>query len=1684
MGCKRVGRRPTGREGGLSMKKSLFLTTIFVISVLSPMALADVTETQFQDGSTSYTHTFSGTGDGFAGNLTFPYGAEVSSATFDIAGEPSSTSWANLTTNSDFGGAGTGQWSGIPPGFAYGSRSNLDVGNDQVQLVGNPTNNVNGMDRSTEATSTGTINNTGGFAANGDQGFIGSTKPLSSFSLTSSTSNYRGFVIADGDEYVSATYSGTSVYTTPILKRYNSTTGAYIWTSNVSSGSCSYTTPLYSTYDATSDSNGNVWTVSYSYRILVKWSVSTNGDWTCQGTYSYSGSYYPMGVDIDEETGRMFLLMYESVYPNYNRYLYEVNPSSPTTVNGSWLLGSKEQLGSSSTQPSGLLVDLPKIVTNEYYRTEGYHNHFTLNGIFVEGMGKIKISGGGHYGMDQLGDNTFGYQCHYSSYCSSTTNKIQRQGTGAIYEHRTVSSTSSVVTSTTTSLSRQITEITVSALVGYIPANTSIRLQVSNDGGTTWLSGIYNQKLTFTTPGSSIVWKAYLNGTSSETPVLDFVSLTYSTSYQTSGYFQIRSNYYSGNAPVAITAWWNSTTPSGTGLQVEFQDTSTKIFAFSGDSKTISMTSGYIYIYVRFTSTGTNTPTLDDLQIALHTNAPEQVGIDIGGDGSNEWTSQGVLLGTTTRGGTTFVKAFNDLIPDTGAGNVVIPVHVSSQTAGIVVLERFSVTYSINTVNLDISIPDGEILHERNEPYEVVTRHIVGDGANNYIQSASLSFVASPASSAPTLEWQDGDIFPSPNDPDDWVEIDQSSWSYLNNGILEIHWLFYVTSNFPDQENVRFVTSCIDTTGSAGFSPTPLSSDTGLRVNNSFGLGWLNVRDNDGEVISTDVEDGSWVAAGDTLHFQGAMWFADSTDAPKDNAFDVRIAQNGFVHADWRDTSNVNGSFFISIEMPEIDVESGLTYEIQTYNERDATKVLNSNSDWFRTYKVDATHPEALMTYPEEDAYEAADEGQKVRIAVSDSVGDPTELVLNYWVEADHDLNRNGEADPSEYAHKIVTNQTEADYKVFTTTIDHSRNPNMGRVSYYWDGGDRAGNPLHYSTIIDDQTYTWESGPGFETDDATFRTRKDSSAIFTGLDWAGHNDGAPIFAGKEQTISLGLIDANTAIDFEFIDLVFDFEGPDSEVDQQRISYYGVSDMFASNSEYITLASSSNMVQTTNESGMPLILIDFDFTVGWDWPDEDISDLSLEYKERGSEFPTRHIISEHTFTVENDLVLDAASFLVEDISEPRTGIVADGSRVRFDDRLEFTGKVVYEGSNVPAPNDASIVIEVFDGESIWSDGSISDDGEYSVEVPLSHAETLKSSPTRTCLISIGGIPGSGEDMTGQTVSTTLRVVVDDTAPRVVSRTTPLNVIDISADTDLTRVPVEFHGTEDADLTGSEQIVHWVMRDSSRTLTLGAGQSKLGMQQDEQSVIWTGTVDLTDGGRITLREGDWVGFYLTGYDSAGNEFPVVSNSEASPIAEVAADDTDFERQWVRLGAVGAQLKIGSIELSDDHVAPGQEIEITAYVLNVGGEENAGFRVAFYAGDSVVPFDTVSLNRIDANQEIPVSVKWEAREGIDRIRVEVDPDDLIVEVNDDDNSAEHKVEIVYVSYMGWFDSIREQPLIWLFSILSIIVLVAIGITANRTAINHGEDSIYEEEWEEEDDWEEDDDEEDEDDDYDDDY
>jgi hypothetical protein len=475
------------------------------------------------------------------------------------------------------------------------------------------------------------------------------------------------------------------------------------------------------------------------------------------------------------------------------------------------------------------------------------------------------------------------------------------------------------------------------------------------------------------------------------------------------------------------------------------------------------------------------------------------------------------------------------------------------------------------------------------------------------------------------------------------------------------------------------------------------------------------------------------------------------------------------------------------------------------------------------------------------------------------------------------------------------------------------------------------------------------------------------------------------------------------------------------------------------------------------------MLDFVFKFGWDWPDEEMGDVKLLFKERGSLMDTQILLIEHTFRVENDLMIAPDDYSILDISEPRVGEIADGSRVRKDDRLSFSGKVVYEGSNIPVPRDIGILVEVFDGEMIWSDGSLGESGEFLIEVPLSSAQSFQSSPFRTCLISVTNIPGEGEDMSNQLVSTTLQVVVDDSAPRVVRRISPLNVIDISSNTDLTNMPVEFSGMEDADLTGSIQMVHWVMKDSTKTITIGAGSSRLGMQQEGSNVIWSGTVDLTGGNRIIPRSGDYVGFYLTGWDAAGNQFPEISNSEASPIPELAFDDDDFERQWLRLGSIGPELSVASISLSDDHIAPSTKVDIDAVITNDGGATLSPFKVAFFAGDSDEPFDVITIAGIEQDEEITVSTIWEAEE-VGRIRVEADYGNYIVEVNDDDNSAEHSVDVAYGKYLGWIDSPRENPLTWIFIILTLITLVVVVSVASKTSLDFSDGALQEDfGWEE---------------------
>ncbi|MEC7112241.1 MAG: hypothetical protein VXW72_01795, partial [Candidatus Thermoplasmatota archaeon] len=460
------------------------------------------------------------------------------------------------------------------------------------------------------------------------------------------------------------------------------------------------------------DPNGNIWTVSYSYYYLTKWTLNAaKTQWQCSSYTSYGYPYYLTGVDFDDDTGKMFVSYYDSsTYPTYNRYLMEVNPSNPSSINSTWSIGSAADYNYKTTstagnQNSGLVVDLPRIIVNEYNVQGSRHHHFSMNGFSLTKMGMQEMPNGGHYGITQIDDEgKIYYSCYHTSYCNTVARKIHMWGDGGVTDSRTPTSTSTTVYGQTTTSTRAVDQIKLESAIGYMPTGTSIDIDVSNDNGVTWKSIGVGSTKTFANSGNKITWRATLNGTSTATPILDQVTIQYTTNYYSSGNFYVRSNY---NNPfpsyVAATVHYNATIPASTSINVQLGGSTSSLcssgltsFGQSGLTKAFTTPSyGYLCLRVSFsTSNSAFTPVLEDIQVALHSNAPENPGFEIHAPSpipanfnpplspTVGWKENGPLVGTKTidaNGPTNaIVKGFNDRIPDTGAGFVDIPIDLVS----------------------------------------------------------------------------------------------------------------------------------------------------------------------------------------------------------------------------------------------------------------------------------------------------------------------------------------------------------------------------------------------------------------------------------------------------------------------------------------------------------------------------------------------------------------------------------------------------------------------------------------------------------------------------------------------------------------------------------------------------------------------------------------------------------------------------------------------------------------------------------------------------------------------------------------------------------------------------------------------------------------------------------------------
>ena len=531
------------------MQRAIFLTMVFVLSVLSPLAGAATTETQFKDGTTSYQHTFSAKGEGPAGVVSIPYGAEVTSASFNLRGDASSTAWTNWTTNDHYGGEGdtdhTSSNAGHPSPFTTSRRDNIDVSSETMYLKGNPTELTPRFSSSSSVASLGNahLNTTGEFVALSDQGYVSPTKQYSDISVASNAPwSYTGVTVPiNASEIHIFRYTSSSMTGTPTILRVNPTNGQYLGQASYSTTNCGGSSALYNIFDA-DVYNGDVYTAHWSYYKIHKWDVDWNTAgtqvvWTCQSTYNFGSPNYISGVDVDDNTGKMYVGVYERT--SQNHYLREVNPSLPTSTLGTWLMTTTSYY---YDYGAGLSVSMPSVMYNIYYYNSDYksvHYHYTMQSGLLVSQGERTMPGGGHYGIVDSDDNKVFFSCHWTgtNYCTQGTRKVHSYGDGSHFDVRSTTHTSQTVVGQTTVISRAVNTINVDGIFGSIPTGTSIDVDVSNDGGTTWKSGNVGQKVMFSTSGNQIKWRATLNGSASKTPVLGDVVLTYTTNYQTSGWY-------------------------------------------------------------------------------------------------------------------------------------------------------------------------------------------------------------------------------------------------------------------------------------------------------------------------------------------------------------------------------------------------------------------------------------------------------------------------------------------------------------------------------------------------------------------------------------------------------------------------------------------------------------------------------------------------------------------------------------------------------------------------------------------------------------------------------------------------------------------------------------------------------------------------------------------------------------------------------------------------------------------------------------------------------------------------------------------------------------------------------------------------------------------------------------------
>tara|TARA_B110000483_G_scaffold24056_1_gene28268 strand:- start:2449 stop:7851 length:5403 start_codon:yes stop_codon:yes gene_type:complete len=1325
------------------------------------------------------------------------------------------------------------------------------------------------------------------------------------------------------------------------------------------------------------------------YHRVLEMDISRDDTWKCIDSYDVSPQYSDYtAIAYDRDT--------EDVWIVHNAQRRIVSYTFGDQADGQYTRGddmysyssssgSSWECGKSGQQVRGLEVNQSTFFMRCQKGTSSQDKDqleaWTISGTstsLVPQTGTRLLSALG-YGLQFDGTRFVTVDCGYSTW-SSATLYYREYGTGWQYKTTPAPGTTTWLGPVTES-GDPILSVNMQTYWSAASIGDRVDYWVSADNGTHWESVESNSTIHFSYPGTELVWKAQLIGSTS---VSWWVDVEYSTEYTPSGSWT-SPPHTTGTKVGKVRPNWIADVPSGTSISVQVSNDNGSTWLPAMNHQEVSFPSteagDTIRYAVSLSTTDTSlSPLIDSITMEYEEGYPDRPKLDIGNDLVWDWesllflnesavlASDNSIVNVDVKSQPTLVQAFNSMIPQNGDGDVLIPIAVKAATSGRVKISNIDIAYKMQTRAIDASL-EGGLLSPDGVYRNLQVRIAPGDEVDRVTEA--LIALNNSYGENPAFDWQRGDTCSVVSDAEGIVQFDVANCTSTMGleGMVSIRIPIKVDWSWNDEAKMQALISVEDDLGQAVAAWD--TEDLDIIVENDIQLDGLRVFEETGrELYSQD-----WVRGGFNLSFTGLIHFQNSQLTPLAGQFALRIlGQNVTYDGDpigepillAQEQNPAFGGYNITFQSPFESAPGGMVFYVEAIQMENGSVYANPGYNTIRLV-LDGNSPLVLSSTPgdgdERHAGPPSPGGQAISIIVQDSVDPPNQLTLNYWIGCKasdsigcSDYNFDGLPNSDEYEMKTLTSpDTQAGgLNIFDGLIDDSMLQHGQRVSYFVSGKDAqdnaiamGGGPVCPDSNVACGYVPGEVVPNWDNDLGTYKIRVefepeldlDNSTIL------GHDDQSPLHPGIPYTAQILLSDRNGWQDIQYIQLALGGDFNDDETSVFISLTKGIDGtptaIMESGSANIAVSNLYSSV-TLDEENNDIIKILARFQLTWTFPESFdtngenliipkilVTDLPCNEGELTPCFEATAGLGNDAWSLDNDFRFDTTEGHIRAV-ELRDGTNHYNSDFKetligAGQALRVNGRVLFSEDETPAPP-GSFDVVFGDYDNTWKT-STRDDGEFSLDllvpsVPSGHLDLR---------LALNDLPGLAMDETSSFQR--VRLAVDSSRPTIAA----ISLDEVASGSDLSigacgNLLVMLETIDDYGFDLNEPtVLHYRVRAGEAEISRGSVPLPDTTPFGEQ-FFWTGSLDLTDTGATTLLPSYMVDVWVSGSDSAGNPFNTLGNSIHEPIAS-----------WsLALLGPSIDLDAATSTFSWDDPSPiaEQAVGLDFEVRNLGGKGDVAF------------------------------------------------------------------------------------------------------------------------------------------------